>query len=91
MSKGVEFLYRGRETKADGNIYAAFPAPPYSQQRDQIFGRRQNASWLGLVVAAVMHDYYSVSAEQQRQMALNTIALCEMKYAEQEIKNEMDQ
>jgi hypothetical protein len=37
------------------------------------------------VVAAIMWDYYSVGAEEQRQMVLNTIALCELKYNQQEI------
>lgn len=87
MKRGVEFLYRARETKADGDTYAAFPAPPYNHKGDQIVGKTQVGAYAINSVAAVMHDYYSVSAEEQRQMALNTIALCEMKYAEQEVNN----
>ncbi len=85
--RGVEFIYRGREKKAGGVTYAAFPAPPYVQQRDQIFGKLHINTIVGFVPAAIMHDYYSVSAEEQRRMVENTIALCEMKYAEQELQS----
>lgn len=74
MSKGVElFVPQARLT------------PPYSQVGANIYGR----SSMGLIgVAAHMHDYYSVGAEEQRRMAENTIALCEMLYSQQEIAND---
>ncbi len=83
MSKGVEFFFNER---GDGERVC----PPFNYSGTLVLGRLKPSGFDG-AIAAVMHDYYSVSAEQQRQMALNTIALCEMKYAEQEIKNEMDQ
>jgi hypothetical protein len=36
-------------------------------------------------IVAFMHDFYSVSAEEQRQMVESTILLCELKYNQQEI------
>jgi len=39
-------------------------------------------------VVAHMWDYYSVSAEEQRRMAENTIALCELLYSQQEIADD---
>lgn len=58
--------------------------PPYTAEGPNIYGR----SSMGLIgVAAHMHDYYSVSAEEQRRMAENTLALCEMLYSQQEVSN----
>ena len=73
MSKGVEF-------------YSDFKfRPPYTSEGPNIYGR----SSMGFVgVAAYMHDYYSVGAEEQRHMAENTIALCELLYSQQEIAND---
>lgn len=85
MSKGVEFKYMNRVPMADGRLSAAFAAPPYVQERDAIMGRFREGSYFGQVIAATMHDFYSVSAEEQRQMVESTIALCELKYNQQEI------
>ena len=85
MSKGVEIQYMNRVPMVDGSVSAAFAAPPYVQERDTIMGRFNKGPYFGQVIAAIMHDYYAVSAEEQRQMALNTIALCELKYNQQEI------
>lgn len=72
MSRGVEFF-----------VVQTRLAPPYAQDGAHIYGR----SSMGLIAhAAYMYDYYSVSAEEQRQMAENTIALCELLY-QQEVLN----
>ena len=71
--KGVEFY-----------VVRSQLAPPYTQDGPSIYGR----SGQGLIAhAAYMHDYYSVSAEEQRRMAENTIALCELLYS-QEVAND---
>lgn len=72
MSKGVEF-------------YSDFKfRPPYTSEGPNIYGR----SSMGFVgVAAYMHDYYSVGAEEQRHMAENTIALCELLYEQQQLSS----
>lgn len=73
MTKGVEFF-----------VLQTQLGPPYSQDGAHIYGR----SSMGLVAhAAYMWDYYSVSAEEQRRMAENTIALCELLYSQQEVSN----
>lgn len=73
MSKGVEF-------------YEFIDAtPPFFQDRSNICGRHPN-SGINFVVAH-MWDYYSVGAEEQRRMAENTIALCELLYSQKEIAN----
>ncbi len=86
--KGLQFRYVRHEDEKTGQYSLVFAAPPYSQDRDKIFGRHlQQMGVVIPVVAAIMHDFYSVSAEEQRRMVENTIALCEMKYAEQEVNN----
>lgn len=66
-----------------GVFFCNIPAlgPPYTSEGPNIYGR----SRMGFIgVAAHMRDYYSVSAEEQRQMVENTIALCELLYAQKE-------
>ena len=71
MNKGVDFFITTGLT------------PPYTAEGPNIYGR----SSMGLIaVVAYMWDYYSVSSEQQRLMAENTVALCYLKY-EQEVAN----
>ena len=71
MSKGVTF-YSFKHL-----------GPPFSSVDANVYGQ----SRLGFYeVVAYMHDYYSVSAEEQRRMAENTIALCELLYS-QEVAN----
>lgn len=88
MSKGVEFHYMARVPVGDGRYRAVIAAPPYVNVRDQIFGKFTQNSITSTVLAAVMWDYYSVGAEEQRRMAENTIAMCEMLYSQQEIAND---
>lgn len=69
---------------SNGVFFCNIPAlaPPYTAEGPNIFGR----SSMGLIaVAAHMQDYYSVSAEEQRQMVENTIALCELLYEQQKL------
>lgn len=83
MKRGVEFFLHPRTAHKDKQIK---PCPPFNHSGQFIVGSYIESGYSGPIVA-VMHDYYSVSAKEQRQMALNTIALCEMKYAEQEVNN----
>lgn len=87
MSKGVEFHYMARVPVGDGRYRAVIAAPPYVNVRDQIFGKFTQNSITSTVLAAVMHDYYSVGAEEQRHMAENTIALCELLYEQQQLSS----
>lgn len=73
MSKGVEFY-------SFLNL-----GPPFSAVDANIYGR-SSQGFHGVV--AYMYDYYSVSAEEQRRMAENTIALCELLYSQKEIAND---
>lgn len=60
-------------------------APPYSSEGANVYGRSSQ----GLIgIVAYMHGYYSVGAEEQRRMAENTIALCELLYSQQELAND---
>jgi hypothetical protein len=81
MSKGIDFDFRRR-------VIARYrllkPGPPFNQSGQIIYGTFPDKGYSPPIVA-FMHDFYSVSAEEQRQMALNTIALCELKYNQQEI------
>jgi len=70
MSKGIEFLE-----------YFAKAAPPFSTHGIAVFGKTPHGFPKAV---AIMHDYHAVSAEEQRQMALNTVTLCEMLYTTQE-------
>jgi hypothetical protein len=83
----ISFTPLGQAKGKDGLTRGIFPAPPYHRSNDHIVGKIQIGSIVGNSVAAVMWDYYSVSAEEQRRMVENTIALCEMKYTEQEVNN----
>lgn len=74
MSKGVEFYIN---SIADIKFI-----PPFSTSGQLVLGRNADGG-ISLVVA-FMHDYYSVSAEDQRRMAENTVALCEILYTTQE-------
>lgn len=73
MSKGVEFLE-----------YSVKVAPPFNAHGTVIFGKTPHGFPKAV---AIMHDYTSVSAEEQRQMALNTVALCEILYTTQESRH----
>lgn len=70
MSNGVEFLE-----------YSVKVAPPFAAHGVVVFGKTPHGF---PKAAAIMYDYHSVSAEEQRQMALNTVALCEILYTTQE-------
>ncbi len=73
MSKGVEFLE-----------YFTKAAPPFAANGVVVFGKTPHGFPKAV---AVMHDYYSVSAEEQRRMAENTTALCEMLYEQQQVSS----
>lgn len=70
MSNGVEFLE-----------YLTKAAPPFSTHGIVVFGKTPHGFPKAV---AVMHDYHSVSTEEQRRMAENTVALCEILYTTQE-------
>jgi len=76
MRRGVDFYFK----RADKQKVV----PPFNASGQLVFGFSAADRTVSLIVAS-MHDYYSVGAEEQRQMALNTIALCELKYNQQEI------
>ena len=75
--KGVEFYFK-REDKRQ-------IVPPFTANGQLVFGQ-DKAAGIGLIVA-LMHDYYSVGVDDQVRMAENTIALCELHYAQQEMNN----
>jgi len=66
MSKGIEFLE-----------YFAKAAPPFSTHGIAVFGKTPHGFPKAV---AIMHDYHSVSAVEQRRMAENTVSLCEILY-----------
>ena len=76
MSKGVEFYFK----RVDKRVVM----PPFSTSGELVFGRAADGG--SSLIVGFMHDYYSVSAEEQRRMAENTIALCELLYS-QEVSN----
>lgn len=82
MAKGIEFDFKPR-TLSGGKL--ARPCPPFMASGQMIIGSYEEPGFSGPIVA-FMHDYYSVSAEEQRRMAENTIALCELLYS-QEVAN----
>ena len=82
MSKGVVFDFRPRKSAARDRILRV--RPPFNQTGMLVYGTYSEPGFSPPVVA-FMHDYYSVSAEEQRQMVESTIALCELKYYQQEI------
>jgi hypothetical protein len=83
MSKGIVFDFRPRVISA-GQILR--PGPPFNQSGQMICGTFAEPGFSPPIVA-FMHDYYSVSAAEQRQMAQSTILLCEMMYQQQEVNN----
>ena len=80
MSKGVAFDFRPRGIHA-GHLLK--PLPPFNQSGQVIYGTYAEPGFSPPVVA-FMHDFYSVNAEEQRQMVESTILLCEMMYQQQE-------
>lgn len=76
MSKGVEFYFKRNDKQR--------VVPPFNASGQLVFGFSAADRTVSLIVA-FMHDFYAVGAEEQREMALNTIALCELKYNQQEI------
>ena len=76
MSKGVVFDFRRRVIARDRLLK---PGPPFNQSGQIIYGTFADPGFSPPIVA-FMHDFYSVSAEEQRQMVESTIALCELKY-----------
>ena len=81
MSRGIDFDFRPRGISGRQLLH---PRPPFNQSGQVIYGTYADKGYSPPIVA-FMHDYYSVGAEEQRQMVLNTIALCELKYNQQEI------
>lgn len=80
MSKGVVFDFRPRILARDHRLK---PGPPFNQSGQIIYGTFSDKGCSPPIVA-FMHDYYAVSAAEQRQMAQSTILLCEMMYHQQE-------
>lgn len=80
MSKGIDFDFRPRTVSSVTTLH---PGPPFNQSGQIIYGTFPDKGYSPPIVA-FMHDYYSVGAEEQRQMALNTVALCEILYTTQE-------
>jgi hypothetical protein len=80
MSRGVTFDFRPRGIHA-GHLLN--PLPPFSQSGQVICGTYAEPGF-SPPVGAFMHDFYSVNAEEQRQMVESTILLCEMMYQQQE-------
>lgn len=76
MAKGVDFYLKRKDKRKI--------SPPFSASGQLVVGRDVETD--STLVVAFMHGYYSVSAEEQRRMAENTIALCELLY-EQEVAN----
>ena len=82
MSRGVVFDFRPRKSTARDRLLRV--RPPFNQSGQLIYGTYSEPGF-SPPVAAFMHDFYSVSAEEQRQMAESTIALCEILYQQKEI------
>ena len=82
--KGITFDFKPRHTGRDRCLK---PCPPFMASGQMIIGSYEEPGFSGPIVA-FMHDYYSVSAEEQRRMAENTIALCELLYSQQEIADD---
>ena len=76
MSKGVEFYFKRNDKQR--------VVPPFNASGRLVLGFSASDRAVSLIVA-FMHDYYAASAEEQREMAINTIALCELKYNQEEI------
>jgi hypothetical protein len=80
MSKGIVFDFRPRVLARDRLLK---PGPPFNQSGLIIYGTFSDKGFSPPIVA-FMHDFYSVSADEQRQMVQSTILLCEMMYQQQE-------
>lgn len=80
MSKGIVFDFKPRVISVKQILK---PGPPFNQSGQIIYGTFSEPGFSPPIVA-FMHDYYSVSAAEQRQMAQSTILLCEMMYQQQE-------
>lgn len=80
MSKGIVFDFKPRVISVKQILK---PGPPFNQSGQIIYGTFSDKGYSPPIVA-FMHDYYSVSAAEQRQMAQSTIMLCEMMYQQQE-------
>lgn len=83
MKTGIKFDFRPRTLGSGVYLHVC---PPFRASGQMIVGSYKEPGFSGPIVA-MMHDYYSVSAEEQRRMAENTIALCEMLYSQQEVFN----
>ena len=83
MSKGVDFDFRPRSQHGRGKR-PLFVRPPFNQTGMIVYGTYSEPGFSPPVVA-FMNDFYSVSAEEQRQMVESTIALCEILYQQKEI------
>ena len=79
MSKGVDFDFRPRVISVKQILK---PGPPFNQSGQIIYGTFSDKGFSPPVVA-FMHDFYAVSADEQRQMVESTILLCEMMYHQQ--------
>ena len=79
MSKGVVFDFTPRGIARDGRLRVR---PPFNQSGQIIYGSYSEPGFSPPIVA-FMHDFYSVSADEQRQMVESTILLCEMMYHQQ--------
>jgi len=79
MSKGISFDFQPR-TVSERTLRVC---PPFRASGQLVVGSFSEPGFTGPIVA-FMHDYYSVGAEEQRRMAENTVALCEILYTTQE-------
>jgi hypothetical protein len=80
VNRGITFDFRPRTI---GDRLLLHVCPPFRIHGQLVIGSYKEPGYSGPIVA-FMHDYYSVGAEEQRQMALNTVTLCEMLYTTQE-------
>jgi hypothetical protein len=80
MSSGVVFDFHPRGISLGKRLK---PEPPFNQSGMLLYGTYAEPGFSPPVVA-IMHDFYSVSAEEQRQMVESTVLLCEMLYQQQE-------
>lgn len=83
MNGGVTFDFRPRKI---GDRVRLHVCPPFAASGQMVVGSYTEPGFSRPVVA-FMHDYYSVGAEEQRRMAENTIALCELLYEQQQLSS----
>lgn len=76
MNRGITFDFRPRTL---GDRLTLRVCPPFRIHGQLVLGSYKEPGYSGPIVA-FMHDYYSVGAEEQRRMAENTVALCEILY-----------